>query len=81
MGILFGYGFEAKSCHIKKKDFSEILFGRTASKMVALLSSIVIVCLVSKDNYAILRYADNIYSYIVLFSEIGMASVALKYCV
>lgn len=66
---------------LNKKGFFDILFGGTASKMVAFLSSIVIVRLVSKNDYAILGYADNIYSYIVLFSGIGMASAVLKYCV
>ena len=66
---------------LKKKGFFDILFGGTASKMVAFLSSIVIVRLVSKSDYAILSYADNIYSYIVLFSGFGMASAVLKYCV
>lgn len=66
---------------LKKKGFFDILFGGTASKMVAFLSSIVIVRLVSKSDYAILSYADNIYSYVVLFSGIGMASAVLKYCV
>ena len=46
---------------LKKKGYFEILFSGTASKMVAFLSSIVIVRLVSKGDYAILRYADNIY--------------------
>ncbi len=66
---------------LKNKGFFDILFGGTSSKMVAFLSSIVIVRLVSKSDYAVLGYADNIYSYIILFSGAGMASAVLKYCV
>lgn len=66
---------------LKDKGFFHILFGGTFTKIVAFISSIVIVRLVSKDDYAVLAYADNIYSYVILFSGMGMASAVLKYCV
>lgn len=80
-GYYLAMDLKRKVATLKKRGFFEILFGGTASKMVAFLSSIVIVRLVSKGDYAILSYADNIYSYVVLFSGIGMASAVLKYCV
>ncbi|SEG16807.1 Membrane protein involved in the export of O-antigen and teichoic acid [Butyrivibrio sp. Su6] len=66
---------------LRNKGFFDILIGGTSSKMIAFLSSIVIVRLVSKSDYAVLGYADNIYSYIVLFSGAGMSSAVLKYSV
>lgn len=73
--------FKEKLSGLRKGGFFHVLAGGTLSKMVAFLSSIVIVRLVDKTDYAKLAYADNIYSYIVLFAGLGMASAVLKYCV
>ena len=59
---------------------SYIVFGNFLSKFVALLSSILIARLVDKDEYAWLSYADNLYSYIALFSGLGLASALLVVC-
>lgn len=59
---------------------SYIVFGNFLSKFVALLSSILIARLVDKDEYAWLSYADNLYSYIALFSGLGLASALLVIC-
>ena len=64
-----------------KGGFFHILFGGTLSKIIFFISSIVIVRLVSKDEYAFLAYVDNIYSYILLISGLGCGSAVLKYCV
>lgn len=66
--------------NLAKGGFFHVLFGNTITKMVAFLSSIVIVRLVSKGDYADLAYADNIYSYINLLAGLGMATAILKYC-
>ena len=60
--------------------FFHILFGNTLTKMIAFISSIVIVRLVSKQEYAYLAYADNLYSYINLVGGLGMSTAILKYC-
>lgn len=59
---------------------SYILFGSFLSKFVALLSSVLIARLVDKNEYALLSYADNLYSYITLFSGLGLASALLVVC-
>lgn len=64
-----------------KNGFFYILIGNTLTKMIAFVSSIVIVRLIDKSSYASLAYADNIYSYIILFSGLGMAQGILKFCV
>lgn len=60
--------------------FFHIFFGNTLVKMISFISSIVIVRLVNKQEYAYLTYADNLYSYVTAFSGLGMTSAILKYC-
>lgn len=48
--------------------------------MTAFLTSVVVVRLMSKADYAALAYADNTYSYVTLFAGLGMWSAILKYC-
>lgn len=60
--------------------FFHILLGNTLNKMVAFASSIVIVRLVTKADYAYLSYADNLYSYINLFAGLGVSTAILKFC-
>lgn len=63
-----------------KEGFFHILIGNVLVKMVAFLSSIVIVRLVSKNDYAHLAYADNLYQYINLLSGLGLSTAILKFC-
>lgn len=60
--------------------FFHIFAGNILNKLFAFISSIVIVRLVSKADYANLAYVDNLYSYVALFAGMGMASAVLKYC-
>lgn len=62
-----------------KRGFFHIFAGGICSKLVAFVSSIVIVRLVDKEAYAALAYADNICSYVTLVAGLGMASAVLKY--
>lgn len=63
-----------------KGGFFHIFVGNTLVKMIAFISSIVIVRLVNKEDYAYLTYADNLYNYAISFAGLGMASSILKYC-
>ena len=63
-----------------KGGFFHIFLGNTLVKMIAFVSSIVIVRLVDKNEYAYLTYADNLYNYVISFAGLGMASSILKYC-
>lgn len=60
--------------------FFHILIGNTLTKMLTFISSIVIVRLVTKQEYAYLTYADNLYLYVIAISGLGMSSAILKYC-
>ncbi|RDY31717.1 lipopolysaccharide biosynthesis protein [Lachnotalea glycerini] len=66
--------------HLIKGGFFHILIGNTLTKMFAFISSIVIVRLVSKEDFAYLSYADNLYLYVIAISGLGMSSAILKYC-
>lgn len=63
-----------------EKGFFYIFLGNTMNKLIAFISSMAIVRLIDKKEYACLTYSDNIYSYITLLSGLGMASALLKYC-
>lgn len=70
--------------YVKKlgsEGFFHILLGGSLTKIIAFMSSILIVRLLSKEEYAFLAYADNIYAYILLLSGLGSASAILKYCI
>lgn len=60
--------------------FFHILIGGSLTKVIAFMSSILVVRLVSKTEYAFLAYADNIYSYVLLLSGLGCATAILKFC-
>lgn len=64
-----------------KEGFFHILLGGSLTKIIAFMSSILIVRLLSKDEYAYLAYADNIYSYVLLLCGLGCSSAILKYCI
>ena len=60
--------------------FFHIFVGNTLIKMIAFVSSVVVVRLVNKNDYAYLTYADNLYNYVISFAGLGMSSAILKYC-
>lgn len=63
-----------------RKGFFHVFIGNTLVKMIAFISSIVVVRLVNKQDYAYLAYADNLYNYVIAFAGMGMSSAILKYC-
>lgn len=63
-----------------KDGFFHILIGNTLIKMIGFISSIVIIRLVVREEYAHLAYANNLYAYIALFSGLGMSISLLKFC-
>lgn len=63
-----------------KDGFFHIMLGSTLNKAIAFISSIVIVRIVSKSDYGLLTYVDNLYSYIGLFTGLGMSTAIMKCC-
>lgn len=63
-----------------KRGLFHIFAGNILNKLFSFVSSVVVVRIVSKPDYANLSYMDNLYSYVTLFAGLGMASAILKYC-
>lgn len=58
--------------------FFHIFGGNVMNKIIAFLSSAVLVRILSKEEYGIFTYAWNIYSILILFSGLGIASAMLQ---
>ncbi|MBR2604645.1 MAG: oligosaccharide flippase family protein [Clostridia bacterium] len=71
----------SKMKELKTKGFFHILLGGSLTKIIAFLSSILIVRFISKNEYAFLSAADNIYAYVYLVTGLGLDIAVLKYCV
>lgn len=71
---------KGKLISLFRGGFFHIFAGNTLVKMISFISSIVIVRLVTKNDYAYLTYADNLYNYAISFAGLGMSSAILKYC-
>ncbi|WP_038042239.1 lipopolysaccharide biosynthesis protein [Thermosipho africanus] len=63
-----------------KKGLLHVFFGDLSSKVFRFLSMIVMTRLLDKEQYGIWNYAYNIYSLILLFDGLGIASGVLQYC-
>lgn len=63
-----------------KKGFFHVLTGNALAELLAFVTSILVIRLTnSKSEYAYLSYANNVYSYIILLSGLGLSSALLKY--
>ena len=58
-----------------------ITIGTFATKFVAFFGSIVVVRLLSKPEYGLLKYVENIYSYALLLAGLGLSNAILRYLV
>ena len=58
-----------------------ITIGTFLTKFVAFFGSIVVVRLLSKEDYGVMNYAENIYSYVLVFAALGMSNAILRYLI
>ena len=58
-----------------------ITMGTFATKFVAFFGSAFVVRLLSKEDYGLLSYVENIYSYVFLFAGFGLSYALLRYLV
>lgn len=63
-----------------KTGFFHIFGASVVNKIVTFLSAIVLVRIISKDEYGVFSYAWNIYSFILLLSGLGITSGVLQLC-
>ena len=58
-----------------------MLAGSFLTKAAAFLGSIVLVRVVSKQDYGVLSYMENIYTYVYLFAGLGLNNAVFRYVV
>lgn len=63
------------------KGAFHIIFGTFATKFVAFFGSIVVVRLLSKEEYGLVGYVENIYSYFFVIAGLGLSNAILRYVV
>lgn len=70
----------SKLKNLFKNGFFHVLTGNVLTNLIAFISSIVVVRIISKVEYAYLSYANNLYAYVVLLSGLGLSTALLKFC-
>ena len=63
------------------KGAFHIILGTFATKFVAFFGSIFVVRLLSKQDYGLVGYVENIYSYALVFAGFGLSNAILRYVV
>ena len=66
---------------IHRKGGFHVFAGQLLTKFVAFFASIFVVRLLTKEQYGILGYYENLYSYAVIFSGLGLANAVIRYVV
>lgn len=67
--------------HLYRSGAFHIIGGNFATKFVTFFGSIVIVRLLSKHDYGILGYVENLYSIAYIFAGLGMSNAILRFVV
>lgn len=66
---------------IKNKGALHILLGAFSTKFVSLFGSIFIVRLLTKSDYGLLGYIENLYSFIYIIGGLGLSNATIRYVV
>lgn len=66
---------------ITKKGVFHIFAGSFLTKFVSFFASIVVVRILSKTDYGILSYYENLYSYFYLLAGYGLGNAVLRYVI
>lgn len=66
---------------LKNRGAFHVILGSFATKFVSFFGSIFLVRLLTKQEYGILSYFENIYSYFVILAGLGLAAGILRYIV
>lgn len=73
--------FIKKIKQLYDKGAFHIILGTFATKFVAFFGSIFVVRLLSKDEYGLVGYVENIYSYAFVIAGLGLSNAVLRYVV
>lgn len=63
-----------------RTGFFYIFGGSVLSKVIAFLSSIILVRILTRGEYGIFTYAWNIYNFVIIFNGLGMESSTMQLC-
>lgn len=66
---------------VRGRGASAVLVGSFLTKAAAFLGSIVLVRVVSKQDYGVLSYMENIYTYVYLFAGLGLNNAVFRFVV
>lgn len=64
-----------------KKGAFHILGGSFFNKFISMFAAIIIVRVLSKDEYGLLSYVENIYNYAFIFAGLGLGNSILRFVV
>jgi len=64
-----------------EKGAVDILAGSFLTKIAAFLGSIILVRVLTKEDYGLLTYAENRYTYVYLFAGLGLNNAVFRYVV
>ena len=62
-----------------KKGILHVFTASVLNKMIAMLSSMVLTRMLVQNQYGVLSYAGNVYSYAGLFTGLGLAVGAMQF--
>lgn len=65
---------------IKGKGFFHIIISSSLVKIISFLSAMFLPRLLSKSDYGVLVYVDNIRNYVLLFNALGITNATLRFC-
>lgn len=65
---------------LQRKGFFHIIAGSTLAKIAGFVSVFFLPRFLSKTDYGLLTYVDNIRNYVMLINGIGITNATLRYC-
>ena len=65
---------------LKQRGFFHIIAGSTLAKIAGFVSVFFLPRFLSKTDYGLLTYVENIRNYVMLFNGIGITQATLRYC-
>lgn len=65
---------------LNNKGFFYIVLSSSFVKVVSFISAIFLPRLLTKSDYGVLTYVDNIRNYIIMVNGLGIANVTIRYC-
>lgn len=72
---------KSKTRKMRETGALHIIIGTFSTKFVAFFGSMVVIRLMSKSDYGVLTYVENIYSYAFVFAGLGLMNGLLRYLV